>query len=165
MGPKAKNMPVFNAKAKLARGEIKLEDIPYMQRGGSWDNSDVKGARKNKWTQADASYDKKGFKESKGLLGRSSARRRRRTSASLPRRRCTPSLAPSTRATAAASKTRPSLICRVRRRSARCSGSARQMVLARVRNATRAIGSRRKPHGYHGAFCCSSRPHRSYIYS
>ena len=56
--PKAKNMPVFFAKEKLARGEIKLQDIPYMQRGGSWDNSDVKGARKNKWTTADATYDK-----------------------------------------------------------------------------------------------------------
>ena len=51
-------MPVFFAKEKLARGEIKLQDIPYMQRGGSWDNSDVKGARKNKWTAADATYDK-----------------------------------------------------------------------------------------------------------
>ena len=39
-------MPVFNAKEKLARKEIKLEDIPYMQRGGAWDNSDVKGAKK-----------------------------------------------------------------------------------------------------------------------
>jgi len=68
--PKAKNMPVFFAKEKLARGEIKLQDIPYMQRGGSWDNSDVKGARKNKWTAADATYDKAGFKESKGLLGK-----------------------------------------------------------------------------------------------
>jgi hypothetical protein len=29
-------MPVENAKEKLARKEIKLEDIPYMQRGGSW---------------------------------------------------------------------------------------------------------------------------------
>ena len=38
-------MPVFNAKEKLARKEIKLEDIPYMQRGGNWDNSDVKGAK------------------------------------------------------------------------------------------------------------------------
>jgi hypothetical protein len=29
-------MPVENAKEKLRRKEIKLEDIPYMQRGGSW---------------------------------------------------------------------------------------------------------------------------------
>lgn len=32
-------MPMFNAKEKLRRGEIKKEDIPYMQRGGSWDQS------------------------------------------------------------------------------------------------------------------------------
>ena len=47
-------MPMFNAKEKLARGEIKEEDIPYMQRkGGSWDNSDIKEAKKWKWTKAD----------------------------------------------------------------------------------------------------------------
>lgn len=39
-------LPVFDAKGKLKRGEIRKEDIPYMQRGGNWDNSDVKGARK-----------------------------------------------------------------------------------------------------------------------
>ncbi|MFN9954373.1 MAG: hypothetical protein ACK55I_14860, partial [bacterium] len=38
-------LPVFNAKERLAKGELKLEDIPYMQRGGAWDNSDVKGAK------------------------------------------------------------------------------------------------------------------------
>jgi len=27
-------MPVFNAKEKLRKGELKEEDIPYMQRGG-----------------------------------------------------------------------------------------------------------------------------------
>jgi len=39
-------LPVFNAKEKLKRGEIRKEDIPYMQRGGAWDNSDVRGARR-----------------------------------------------------------------------------------------------------------------------
>lgn len=29
-------MPVENAKERLRKGEIKLSDIPYMQRGGSW---------------------------------------------------------------------------------------------------------------------------------
>jgi hypothetical protein len=29
-------MPVFNAKEKVKKGELKLEDIPYMQRGGAW---------------------------------------------------------------------------------------------------------------------------------
>ena len=29
-------MPVFNANEKIRRGEIKREDVPYMQRGGKW---------------------------------------------------------------------------------------------------------------------------------
>jgi hypothetical protein len=36
-------MPVMNAKDRVKKGEIKVQDIPYMQRLGSWDNSDVKG--------------------------------------------------------------------------------------------------------------------------
>ena len=70
----AKNMPVFFAKEKLARGEITKADIPYMQRGGSWDNSDVKGIKGwynsndgglfgKKWTDADKAYDRSGAKE------------------------------------------------------------------------------------------------------
>ena len=42
-------MPVFNAKEKVRAGKLKAEDIPYMQRGGNWDNSDVKGAKKKGW--------------------------------------------------------------------------------------------------------------------
>jgi len=60
-------MPVENAKEKLARGEIKLEDIPYMQRGGSWDNSDVKGAKKLRWLQSDKQYEESGEKRSKSF--------------------------------------------------------------------------------------------------
>lgn len=30
---------------KVRRGEVALKDVPYMQRGGSWDNSDLKGGR------------------------------------------------------------------------------------------------------------------------
>jgi len=33
---------------KVARGEIPLKDVPYMQRGGSWDNADL--ANKKGWT-------------------------------------------------------------------------------------------------------------------
>merc|ERR1712054_276907 len=69
MGPKAKNMPVFFAKEKLARGEIKMEDIPYMQRGGSWDNSDVKGAKKIKWAAYDKQYDTDGAQKNAGIFG------------------------------------------------------------------------------------------------
>jgi hypothetical protein len=41
-------MPMFNAKDKLKSGSIKREDIPYMQRGGSWDNTDVRGGKLDK---------------------------------------------------------------------------------------------------------------------
>lgn len=30
---------------KVRSGEIALKDVPYMQRGGSWDNSDLKGKK------------------------------------------------------------------------------------------------------------------------
>jgi hypothetical protein len=52
-GKRGHLMPVFNAKQKLAAGKIKPEDIPYMQRLGSWDNADLGGKAKkveaNKW--------------------------------------------------------------------------------------------------------------------
>jgi hypothetical protein len=52
-GKRGHLMPVFNAKQKLAAGKIKAEDIPYMQRLGSWDNADLGGKAKrvegNKW--------------------------------------------------------------------------------------------------------------------
>jgi hypothetical protein len=35
-GEAAHLMPVENAKERLKKGEIKLSDIPYMQRGGAW---------------------------------------------------------------------------------------------------------------------------------
>ena len=49
-------LPVFNAKEKVRAGKLKQEDIPYMQRGGSWDNSDVKSAKKKKWNDLDKKY-------------------------------------------------------------------------------------------------------------
>jgi hypothetical protein len=45
--------PTMFAKERVKRGFIKEEDIPYMQRGGSWDNSDLKGAKKLEWTATD----------------------------------------------------------------------------------------------------------------
>lgn len=54
-------MPMFNAKEKLKRGEIKQTDIPYMQRGGAWDNSDVRGAKKKNWLASDKTYDPKKY--------------------------------------------------------------------------------------------------------
>ena len=50
-------MPVFNAEERVRKGELKKEDIPYMQRGGNWDNSDVKGARVKKWLKSDKDYE------------------------------------------------------------------------------------------------------------
>jgi hypothetical protein len=49
-------LPVLNAKERVKKGEIKVEDIPYMQRGGSWDNSDVKGVKKKVWGETDKTY-------------------------------------------------------------------------------------------------------------
>lgn len=60
-------MPVFNAKEKVKRGELKVEDIPYMQRGGNWDNSDVKGAKKKSWLKSDKDYSAGGFKKEQSV--------------------------------------------------------------------------------------------------
>ena len=49
-------MPVLNAKEQLKAGKLKQEDIPYMQRLGSWDNSDI-GKRK-KGNVNDGKYNK-----------------------------------------------------------------------------------------------------------
>jgi len=64
-------LPVENAAARLKSGELKPEDIPYMQRGGSWDNSDIKGAKKNSWLKSDKEYADGGFKkeQSVSILG------------------------------------------------------------------------------------------------
>jgi hypothetical protein len=48
-------MPVFNAKELLKQKKIKPEDIPYMQRGGSWDGTDV--GKKCKGNEMDKKYD------------------------------------------------------------------------------------------------------------
>ena len=60
-------LPVENAKARIASGELKEEDIPYMQRGGNWDNSDIKGARKARWLSSDKEYASGGFKKSQSV--------------------------------------------------------------------------------------------------
>mmetsp|Transcript_26952 Transcript_26952/g.45924 ORF Transcript_26952/g.45924 Transcript_26952/m.45924 type:complete len:211 (+) Transcript_26952:104-736(+) len=66
-GEAAHLMPMENAKERLRRGEIKKEDIPYMQRGGAWDNSDVKGAKKKKWLASDQEYAGGGYKKSQSV--------------------------------------------------------------------------------------------------
>jgi len=60
-------LPVENAKARLKSGELRPEDIPYMQRGGSWDNSDLKGAKKVQWLSSDKEYDEGGFKKEQSV--------------------------------------------------------------------------------------------------
>ena len=58
---------MFNAKEKIARGEIKAEDVPYMQRGGSWDNSDIKGAKQKRWLASDKQYASGGYKKEQSV--------------------------------------------------------------------------------------------------
>jgi len=60
-------MPVFNAEERVKKGELKIEDIPYMQRGGSWDNSDVKGAKKVRWLNSDKEYASGGYKKEQSV--------------------------------------------------------------------------------------------------
>ncbi|KAG8466676.1 hypothetical protein KFE25_008055 [Diacronema lutheri] len=50
---------------KVKAGAIKLEDVPYMQRrDGRWDQSDVKGAAKRKWSRWDKAYENGGRAQS-----------------------------------------------------------------------------------------------------
>lgn len=49
-------LPVFNAKEKMKAGKLKKEEIPYMQRGGAWDDSDIGKGKKKQWTSADRKY-------------------------------------------------------------------------------------------------------------
>ena len=60
-------MPVLNAEERVKKGEIRREDIPYMQRGGSWDNSDVKGAKKVAWLKSDKDYASGGYKKEQSV--------------------------------------------------------------------------------------------------
>jgi hypothetical protein len=39
----------------------------YMQRGGNWDNSDLKGAKKIRWLNSDKEYASGGFKKSQSV--------------------------------------------------------------------------------------------------
>ena len=55
--------PVFDAQKKIASGQLKKEDIPYMQRaGGSWTQGDVKGAKKVASNKRDKGYSNVGYK-------------------------------------------------------------------------------------------------------
>lgn len=56
---------------KVKAGKMKMEDVPCMVRGGSWDNSDVKGAKTMAWLQKDREYARGGYKkeQSASILG------------------------------------------------------------------------------------------------
>jgi hypothetical protein len=66
-GEAAHLLPVMNAKERVAKGELRPEDIPYMQRGGSWDNSDVKGAKKKRWLASDKDYASGGYRKEQSV--------------------------------------------------------------------------------------------------
>lgn len=66
-GEAAHLMPMFNANDKLKKGLIKKEDIPYMQRGGAWDNSDVRGAKRKRWLTSDKAYKEGGYKKEQSV--------------------------------------------------------------------------------------------------
>ena len=66
-GEAAHLMPVFNAKEKIKKGIIKEEDVPYMQRGGSWDNSDIRGAKRKSWLKSDKEYANGGYKKEQSV--------------------------------------------------------------------------------------------------
>jgi hypothetical protein len=53
-------------------GFIELAVTQYMQRGGSWDNADVKGAKKKKWLESDKEYNRGGYlkEQSVSILGK-----------------------------------------------------------------------------------------------
>ena len=61
----------FGYREKLKKGEIKKEEVPYMVRGGSWDNSDVFGAKRLPWLKTDKEYANGGYKkeQSFSLIG------------------------------------------------------------------------------------------------
>lgn len=65
------NFAPFGYKEQLKSGKLKKSDIPYMVRGGSWDNSDVSGARRLPWLKADKEYARGGYKkeQSASILG------------------------------------------------------------------------------------------------
>ena len=61
----------LGCREKLKKGEIKKEQVPCMVRGGSWDNSDVFGAIRQKWSNKDREHAKGGCKkeQSASILG------------------------------------------------------------------------------------------------
>lgn len=57
----------FGYKNMLKTGELKPQDVPYMVRGGSWDNSDVKGVKRLPWLRKDKEYANGGYKKEQSV--------------------------------------------------------------------------------------------------
>ena len=59
----------FGYREKLKKGEIRMEDVPYMVRkNGKWDNSDAGlFARKQKWSKLDRQYAAGGYKKEQSI--------------------------------------------------------------------------------------------------
>ncbi|KAG7353533.1 hypothetical protein IV203_002888 [Nitzschia inconspicua] len=65
------NFASFGYREQLQNGTFKKADVPYMVRGGSWDNSDIYGVRRLPWLKSDKEYAKGGYKkeQSVSILG------------------------------------------------------------------------------------------------
>jgi len=61
----------FGYREAAKKGKLRKEEIPYMVRGGSWDNSDVFGAKRLPWMKKDKEYARGGYKreQSASILG------------------------------------------------------------------------------------------------
>jgi hypothetical protein len=57
----------FGYREAAKSGKIKKEDIPYMVRGGSWDNSDIFGAKRLIWLNKDKEYARGGYKREQSV--------------------------------------------------------------------------------------------------
>lgn len=70
-GETAHSIAPFGYQKSLREGKIKKEDVPYMVRGGSWDNSDIPGAKRKRWLKIDKEYAIGGYKreQSVSILG------------------------------------------------------------------------------------------------
>lgn len=70
-GEAGHSMAPYGYREKLKSGQIKKQDVPYMVRGGSWDNADVRGAKKKRWLKSDVDYSRGGYKkeQSASILG------------------------------------------------------------------------------------------------
>lgn len=61
----------FGYREALQQGKLAKKDVPYMVRGGKWDNSDVLGAKRLPWSRKDREYANGGFRkeQSASILG------------------------------------------------------------------------------------------------